>query len=47
MNAWSHSANPFLDNYYRSYAQDNAKELAELLTRENAPVRVAEPPSDS
>lgn len=32
MNAPSHSANPDLDNCYRSYAQDNAKGLADILT---------------
>lgn len=30
-NAFKHSACPELDNCYRSYAQQNAKELADLL----------------
>ena len=31
-NAIEHSANPDLDNCYRDYAQQNARELAGLLT---------------
>lgn len=36
-----------MNNCYRSYAQQNAKELAELLTRENAIVRLPRSPSKS
>lgn len=36
-----------MNNCYRSYAQDNAKELAELLNSTNASVVVPGPPSNS
>jgi len=36
-----------MNNCYSDYAQRNAKELAELLTRQNAPVQLPERPSDS
>ncbi len=36
-----------MNNCYRSYAQENAKQLAELLTREKAPVRLPEAPAES
>ncbi|MDQ3956788.1 MAG: DUF72 domain-containing protein [Actinomycetota bacterium] len=41
------STHVLMNNCYRSYAQDNARELAALLTRENAHVRLPEPPSES
>lgn len=34
-----------MNNWYRTYEQLNSKEPTELLTRENARVRLAQPPS--
>ena len=42
--ATKHSASPPLDNCHSSYAQQNARELADLLTSGNAPVVMPKTP---
>ncbi len=37
LHAPSHSADPFLHNCYRDYAQRNARELADLVGGQNIP----------
>ncbi len=47
LSAHAQETHVLMNNCYRSNAQQNAKELAELLTRENAPVVLPESPQKS